>query len=1410
MKYRFGLALLVVAGFGLGARCCADQHEDCSEIHCYPWLQCLDYELSEGEFAETCEIPCLTDDECPWGQSCVDVTPGPGLVCIECIGEGSLTDDPALCCSDLKAISNCIPGQECAPSYYCTACGDGICGEHESPWECPSDCNDCSGLYGSDGEITLQECADLTVTYWKDIHRIRTAENLATLDFEDRALEIEKHSWFGIFPGRSFSRFHSDGALHRLSGLSLEPGDLGLDTSSDPVELAETLVSHFGILLFGISSDLEAEVKEVELEQAGETIVKFIQSLDGVPIIGAEINIVFDANNRVTAVYNSTLPSIPCGSSPDISLSEALQSISDLVGSPVVSVRDELYIYPDSADRSAASLVYEITVAEQSTGKPIGAFRVDAITGSVLKRHDPDWRFPLPEPPTLGAAPKIKVYDGDQSYSEAYNCVPPEICDFPYHHNDTILSAQFSKELIWEDGAWTDPFDITPLQIQQFGPAVYTAWYLVKPDYESYSGVVGSSASPMVLYGKSKMMGETVGFFDPNSEIIWQVEGATDVGTFSHEFGHRMVDYDVMNVHDDADDLEEGLCDALGMIYGQRYFMNYMFWDVPEETCMKADGTYGSKELANLAAAHSCFDVWGGDGLFHQNIKVHEIGKSTRCSALEQLQDDPGDADLAENNWRSYKNPLSKNHGHGRGPGNFDQMLREDSHEFDRDVMLEATNRDDDYLSEYCSGSEYCECSQDYGVSHQNNGINNRFFFDLSAIPGSTLPLSDDVEEAAESQRTLLHSIFGSYQILTYDDWSNRIIESVNSLAGFSADQKKKVMDSFRKTKLFVPAGERAGFDPSDIETVWHWKNVNDQRLYVFYRDSEESIFPLLQEAYPRHLRYAVFGIDGTSQEWSWQTNCQMPTVEIGSTEFAAISGYAPTTVHMGDRIWVGWNQFEELSAENPLGTQEGRLAYASLYVGSADVCGTWSGVEYDEETPVYGSPRAALIDRGKVEYVPIDFEEELICWPPIECGGLINDFWELVNPVDEGYIDVLASLGFTPDRPMDTVWRGHPGYGTEGASSEEANESSNPPDTQLAQGIKQLLMEDELGASRLPQADHPLSSDNSLELWKLISRDLSQSVNNAGESHPEITEKLSSFLPNAVELVDMLKGSAAPVSVKMELLRPNLMKDGSGGGGPLPPPPEESLGTAVLLISVSTVAVSFLAEQPAIDSPVPVKIRQYGISSDPFNPVDRVIGEARFPAGLATVSPSMMQLLGSSGENAESDNLIACTDFANEDGIASHEVGRMMCKVYKDGVVEPSTGKLYKVKPSMEMDGRGIQANIGAAPRAISIGHTAYFLFRRQSGTFNYVAFSGPNMAPITIDSLWYGMQFPASFDGPSKLMTNIDTGIEPEYMPSKQGESWPLLPGSFFRTDYGALGIAGVSEGDDLVFKLRGYTGN
>lgn len=76
-----------------------------------------------------------------------------------CAPENAGSNKTLICCSGLKTIDICegpflmpCPGIH----FYCKRCGDGICGENETQWNCAEDCNITANVtQGAYGFVTL-------------------------------------------------------------------------------------------------------------------------------------------------------------------------------------------------------------------------------------------------------------------------------------------------------------------------------------------------------------------------------------------------------------------------------------------------------------------------------------------------------------------------------------------------------------------------------------------------------------------------------------------------------------------------------------------------------------------------------------------------------------------------------------------------------------------------------------------------------------------------------------------------------------------------------------------------------------------------------------------------------------------------------------------------------------------------------------------------------------------------------------------------------------------------------------------------------------------------------------------------------------------------------------------------------
>jgi len=104
-----------------------------------------------------CPQDCKTDKcgngKCDSGETWIN--------CNEdcCAPENAGSNKQVVCCSGLKIVDICegpflmpCPGIH----YYCTNCGNGICGEHETQWNCAEDCKETVNITkGARGFVTL-------------------------------------------------------------------------------------------------------------------------------------------------------------------------------------------------------------------------------------------------------------------------------------------------------------------------------------------------------------------------------------------------------------------------------------------------------------------------------------------------------------------------------------------------------------------------------------------------------------------------------------------------------------------------------------------------------------------------------------------------------------------------------------------------------------------------------------------------------------------------------------------------------------------------------------------------------------------------------------------------------------------------------------------------------------------------------------------------------------------------------------------------------------------------------------------------------------------------------------------------------------------------------------------------------
>jgi hypothetical protein len=1313
-----------------------------------------------------------------------------------CTGEGEFTLDPTACCTGLQAVTGCVPGEPCGPGYFCAACGDGVCGDHETPWECPADCRDCS-TFGVDDRT----CAKLTVRYWAERERMRTAEALAALPYDKRADEINRHGWFGQVPGAVIRDFHEDGMLARLSGTVLSQEDLGLavDEDEDADVVSDAFLSDFGEMLFGLTAGSELVKEERFAALTGETTVAYRQRFGGVPVVGGALSVTVDRHGRITRLNNRTLPSISHGTVPQVSLDDAVAAIGQSLGKNVVEVRHGLYIYPDPEDRHSSMLAYEIEVVESvvNGGEPFrGIFRVDALDAEgVPEVHPWEWHFPPGDLLPAEDTPKeVEFYNVDKPYSEAY-CLTWDSGDCVEYYSSCAGTypgpgIDWAHDLMWADGEWaSNSFD--DYWYYLYPPLLYLVWNVLPADFPGNpNDVFGKESDPFRIGLKSRMLGESVGYCDPYTENLFLVEGADAIGTLAHEFGHRLHSLGVLV--EPSETLQEAIGDTLAMVYNQKMRTDE---NAPTEICFDVDG---DPMKGDPGVGHGCFNTIAqqtpyGTTFRHQNIQVHPVGVYTRCSAVEELELGASHADDPENIWRSFRDPEVLNHGHGRGPRTFDQHLSTvDATTLARKLIAQADNDNEAYINEeFCGGdssAETCTCGSVYSASHTNVGIHNRFFYNISGFGDADYPIvKDDEGASAEKQLDLLKAIY-TETLTDYTQWADKVADILdNDSVDLTGNQTMNVRKSLRATQIFQSAGVFDDMAASDMEAVVHWSGVSGQRLYVFYREPDGT-----EHQHPRLLKYKRYDID--SEAIQWQADCEMPAVNIGGIDEPARSGFAPAVADVGSSFWVGWSQYEAPPDTGGPGNPYGRLAYATFYPAKThNVCGDWSAVVYDDSTRVYGSPRATVVDRGSTYIIDIPDPGKVYKKPDV----IERPVWfGYVDPVDTITLNMLGALGYAPDVPMEDVWSRHPNYGMSTARStgdeDEDGDGYTPHEEEnlghMHAAIREMMSLHDLGVSSRPQFDDPHAPKGAEREVSLRVRRLNQALQRSLLTNPPIVDSARKLLPNAVGFITNPPPRMPPVALDMSLVTGLA----------------DLRGHFFLNIEVKTVAVSFLDEP--VDGLSDVVVRQYGVTEDPFTPVDIVIGRAHFAPALATLGKTVYENLSNPGgtETVWRDNVLACTDFEFT-GHPSARPDAMSCKVFRNGRID-APGEFHWIAPSVP--GVGPDVSLAASPRAVNIGDVAYVFYRPYAGIcfMRYVAFAGADFLPLTYNTILSGLEFPDTWDGPSKWVSAVMSEIRFTNQPTENGERWPLFPGAAFVLPYGGLGYVGYYTSDQIAFYARG----
>ncbi|MCP4674282.1 MAG: hypothetical protein GY854_01945 [Deltaproteobacteria bacterium] len=837
-----------------------------------------------------------------------------------------------------------------------------------------------------------------------------------------------------------------------------------------------------------------------------------------------------------------------------------------------------------------------------------------------------------------------------------------------------------------------------------------------------------------------------------------------------------------------------------------------LHWNDRYAPRMNCKDSNGDDVQWDLSRGSSCFTVSGkdtpgeGDGdYYHETIKVSRDREYTRCSAIEKLNRRSQDADLHENMWRSFKDPTAKNHGHGRSPATYDQLINDDSVFFNQnfiDSFTPETRGEDDDILAFCEHKDdkgRCKCGGSHGIGHTNQGILNKFFFDLSYISGANYTLASTARDTAHAMRGLMFAIYGEGAFATngsfnYPEVAERILEVVDEEVNFNSYKKKQVKEALRDRKVFMSAGGNttaSNGTPSDIEAVWHWRNIDDQRLYIFYRFNEDSAYgtePWMlnhPERYPRPLGYTVLQMvdNGATQKWTIEKQChdKMPRVD-GEL---AMSGFAPTAVNLGGSIFVAWSQYDKPldEAGKRRGNPWGHLAYARFDpLAGDDGCGAWSDVSVDTGTEVYGSVRSTIVDRDTIYFgILPDFKTDP-CTGPM-CDPVWRDKWSgVIDPIDSAMLDLLDEAGFQPDIDMDWVWDGAVGDDTYFETANFGHAFAS---------VKAMISENTLGVGALPMAGDMYSPYSAERETTLRVRNLNQALKISTAAFPETSDSMSVLLPNATQFITQTQKASVPMPLAMKI----SLVQGT----------HALTGDTAFSLDVQTVALAFLTGDEDAAGRRDVTIRQYATESSVYGIRDAVIGKASYTPALTTLGRYEQS---SPAYSHYRDRVVACTDFAAaQQGPVPNQ---MACKVFDKGVIASGSGALKKI--GLPYENVDPDVALVASPRAVNIADSAYIFYRSAgSNNLKYVAFEGVDFEVVTYNPIFYGLEFNNSWDGADKVVTHVNVDVDrlPD-QPTKAGEEWPVFAAAPFANSNGALGFMGVEYGggasDTIEYHIRG----
>ena len=171
----------------------------------------------------------------------------------------------------------------------------------------------------------------------------------------------------------------------------------------------EYLAAHAGTLRLKSADLADLTVRHVRSGKAGQN-VRFLQTIDGIPVFGSETVVHLDRQDRVQLVFSGYRPSLAVASTvPALSAAEARAVAVDHLDARGTFLDDEaqLMIYPSEAGARLAWRIF-VTPAE-----PFGNWEsfVDAETGALL-RVARRTVFHGGERPAAPARPLVEVPDG--------------------------------------------------------------------------------------------------------------------------------------------------------------------------------------------------------------------------------------------------------------------------------------------------------------------------------------------------------------------------------------------------------------------------------------------------------------------------------------------------------------------------------------------------------------------------------------------------------------------------------------------------------------------------------------------------------------------------------------------------------------------------------------------------------------------------------------------------------------------------------------------------------------------------------------------------------------------------------------------------------------------------------------